>query len=260
MMPHDKQFVPTGVPGLDHVLMGGFVREGFYLVQGDPGAGKTTLALQYVLGRKQAGERCLYITLTESHRDLQSACSAHGWVLDSLEICDLSKSTANLTGEPETSVFHPSETELGETTQAILSAVKRSNPQHVVFDGLSELRLLSGNPLIYRRQLLALKEFFVQQHATVLLLDDRSSSFEQVQPESLVGGNIVLERFLPQYGRARRRMYATKVGGELPRGLSRLRDRPGRCHHPSPPGSGGASRRVRAGGAGQRRGQPGRDA
>lgn len=212
-MVDDKQFVPSGVPGLDHVLMGGFLREGFYLVQGDPGSGKTTLALQFLLGRKQAGEQGLYITLTESRRDLESACRSHSWALADLEICDLTRSAANIAGEPESSVFHPSETELGETTQAILSAVEKTKPQNVVFDGLSEMRLLSGSPLVYRRQLLALKEFFAQQKATVLLLDDRSSAFGEIQPESLVGGNLVWERFLPQYGRARRRMYVTKVRG-----------------------------------------------
>src|SRR5262245_35527633 len=188
-MGNDRQLVPTGVPGLDDVLMGGFLREGFILVQGDPGAGKTTLALQYVLGRREAGERCLYITLTESRKDLESACRSHGWSLEGIEVCDLTRSAANLSGEPESSVFHPSETELGETTQAILAAVDKSKPQHVVFDGLSEMRLLTGSPLVYRRQLLALKEFLAERHATVLLLDDRSSPFGEIQPESLVGGN-----------------------------------------------------------------------
>ena len=209
----DAEKVSTGIPGLDHVLTGGFLRQGFYLVQGDPGSGKTTLALQYVFGRVAAGERCLYISLTESRRDFENACRSHGWSLDGFELCDLTRSAVNLLGETEASVFHPSETELGETTRAILAEVERVRPEHVVFDGLSEMRLLSGDALRYRRQLLALKEFFADRQATVLLLDDRSSPFGNVQPESLVGGNIILERLLPQYGRARRRMYVTKVRG-----------------------------------------------
>src|SRR5689334_19687630 len=127
----NSKFVPSGVPGLDDVLNGGFLREGFYLVQGDPGSGKTTVALQFVRGRVKAGEPCLYITLTESRRDLESTCSSHGLSLEGVEVCDLTRSAANLAGEPEASVFHPSETELGETTQAIFSAVEKAQPRHV---------------------------------------------------------------------------------------------------------------------------------
>lgn len=205
--------VPTGVPGLDQVLVGGYLREGFYLIQGDPGSGKTTLALQYVLDRAAAGERCLYISLTESRRDFENTCRSHGWSCDAFELCDLTHSAANLAGQSEASIFHPSETELGETTRAILEAVENAKPQHVVFDGLSEMRLLSGDALRYRRQLLSMKEFFAERRVTVLLLDDRSSSFGEIQPESLVGGSLVLERHLPVYGRARRRLFVTKVRG-----------------------------------------------
>lgn len=212
-MEKENYYLPTGVRGLDYVLCGGFIKRGFYLVQGDPGSGKTTIALQFALGRVAVGERCLYISLTENYRDLENAAASHGWSLEGIDICDLTASAANLAGEPETSVYHPSETELGETTRAIFSSVLKSRPSHVVFDGLSEMRLLSGSPLVYRRQLLALKEFFHRNHITVLLLDDLSSGFGELQPESLVGGNIVLERFLPQYGRARRRMYVTKIRG-----------------------------------------------
>lgn len=213
-MTSDSQArIPTGVPGLDEVLFGGFLPNGFYLVQGDPGSGKTTLALQYLIGRREAGESCLYITLTETRRDLEHTCLTHGWKLDGITVCDLSQSAANLAGEPESSVFHPSETELGETTTAIFEAVDASKPRHVVFDGLSEMRLLSGQPLIYRRQLLALKEFFGSRGATVVLLDDCSAPFGSLLPESVVGGNIVLDTSIPEYGRARRRLRVTKVRG-----------------------------------------------
>lgn len=209
----DNAFISTGVPGLDHILRGGFLREGFYLVQGDPGSGKTTLALQYLMSCKQLSERGLYISLTETRGDLELACRSHGWSLDEIEVSDLTRSDFNVSGESQYVVFHPSEVELGETTRQIIAEVERTKPRHVVFDGLAELRLLASDPLRYRRQLLSLKHYFAEKKITVLLLDDRSNSLGQIQPESLVGGNIVMEKSLPGYGGARRRLNVTKVRG-----------------------------------------------
>jgi circadian clock protein KaiC len=205
------EFTPTGIAGLDDVLRGGFLGRGFYLIQGDPGSGKTTLALQFIHAQLRAGKRCLYVSLTESRADLENTCRSHGWSLEGLELLDMTRASSIDVGA--VSVFHPADTELTEITKAVLREVERVQPTFVVFDGLSELRLLSGEPLRYRRQLLSLKQFFVTQDATVLLLDDRSANFPGFQPESLVGANIVLERFLPAYGRARRRLFVTKVRG-----------------------------------------------
>ncbi|HWP06148.1 MAG TPA: ATPase domain-containing protein [Polyangiaceae bacterium] len=202
----------TGVSGLDSVLLGGFLKGGFYLVQGDPGSGKTTLALQFVQERRRENGRCLYVSLTESRADLARTCVSHGWTLEGLELLDLTQAPNSIKENPS-SIFHPADTELSEMMKSIAETCERIRPEYVVFDGLSEIRLLSGDALRYRRQLLSLKEFFAASGATVLLLDDRSATFGHHQPESLVGGNIVLERFLPAYGRARRRLHVTKVRG-----------------------------------------------
>ncbi|MET0385879.1 MAG: ATPase domain-containing protein [Polyangiales bacterium] len=209
---NSRQFVPTGIVGLDAVLMGGFLQGGFYLFQGDPGSGKTTLALQFAQARLRAGERCLYVSLTESRRDIDSTCRSHGWSIAGLSLLDLARASS-VEADSQVSVFHPADTELSEIIKAVLAAVERQQPQNVVFDGLSELRLLSGDPLRYRRQLLSLKDFFANKSTTVLLLDDRSAAFADFQPESLVGANIMLDRHMPLYGRARRRLYVTKVRG-----------------------------------------------
>jgi circadian clock protein KaiC len=209
----ENVFVSTGVPGLDHILGGGFIREGFYLLQGDPGSGKTTLALQYLFECAKAGERGLYITLTETCNDLERACRSHGWSIDRIKVSDLTRSEFNTSSDSQYVVFHPSEVELGETTRLIIAEVERTDPKHVVFDGLSELRLLAADALRYRRQLLSLKHYFEEHKITVLLLDDRSNALGQIQPESLVGGNIVMEKYLPGYGGARRRINVTKVRG-----------------------------------------------
>jgi circadian clock protein KaiC len=210
--PPSDERLTTGDVGLDQVLRGGFLKGGFYLVQGDPGSGKTTLALQFMQRRLREKARCLYVSLTESRADIERTCRAHGWSLDGLALLDFTQRSASL-NDNSSSVFDPADTELTETVQAIAAECERVRPDCVVFDGLSEIRLLAGDPLRYRRQLLALKEFFASHAATVLLLDDRSAKFENIQPESLVGGNIVLERFMPAYGRARRRLHVTKVRG-----------------------------------------------
>ena len=211
--PTVASLVSTGVPGLDEILLGGMLNGGFYLVQGDPGAGKTTLALQFLEAGRASGERCLYISLTESRTDLENACRSHGWSLDGFELRDLTRSGADLELHSQVSVFHPADTELTDMMRVVKESAESIRPTRVVFDGMSELRLLAGEPLRYRRTLLSLKELFAGHGATTMLLDDRSSPFAGIPAESLAGANILLERHVPTYGRARRQLLVTKVRG-----------------------------------------------
>jgi circadian clock protein KaiC len=202
----------TGIPGLDDVLSGGFPRGHIYLLRGDPGVGKTTLGLQFLLSGAAAGEKGLYVTLSETAAELRAVSASHGWSLDGIGIKEVIPET-NLTMDEENTLFHPSEVELGETTREILGEVQRVGPSRVVIDSLSEVRLLSQSPLRYRRQILALKQFFGNQRATVLLLDDGSSDPGDIHLETISHGVLRMEHLSPLYGAERRRLRVTKLRG-----------------------------------------------
>lgn len=208
----------TGIPGLDDILGGGFTRDRLYLVDGDPGAGKTTLALQYLLEGARGGEKGLYVTLSETREELTAVARSHGWSLDPIEIVELVASEKDLISDSQLTMYHPSEVELNETTKAVLDAVRQSNPTRIVFDSLSELRLLAQNSLRYRRQILALKQFFAGRHCTVLLLDDRTSEGSDTQLQSIAHGVLSLEQLAPVYGAERRRLRMMKFRGSQYRG------------------------------------------
>jgi circadian clock protein KaiC len=200
------------VAGMDDVLGGGLPTRHLYLVEGDPGSGKTTLGLHFLREGALHGERGLYVTLSETSTELRTVASSHGWSLDGIELFEL-LSEEGLSPELEQSILHPSQIELGETVRGVIAAVERLQPQRVVFDSLSEMRLLAQDPLRYRRQVLALKKFFADQGCTVLLLDDRSSRDTDQQLHSIAHGVINLEQTVDQYGPERRRMRVMKMRG-----------------------------------------------
>ena len=206
----------TGSAGLDDILSGGLDPERVYLIEGTPGTGKTTLALQFLLHGVSLGERVLYVTLSESENELNAVARTHGWSLAGLEIFELIDA-AGLKPDAEQTILHPSELELGETTRGVMEKVDLLRPARVVFDSLSELRLLAQDPLRYRRQVLALKTFFTQRGCTVLMLDDRTA--EGVDHlYSIAHGVVTLEQLAALYGAERRRLRVVKMRGSAYRG------------------------------------------
>lgn len=209
--------ISTGVAGLDDIVNGGLEPGRVYLVEGTPGTGKTTLSLQFLLSGRAAGETVMYITLSESEQELRAVAATHGWNLDGVDIFELI-SEIGLEPESEQTILHPSDLELGETTRAVMARVEALNPTRVVFDSLSEMRLLAQSPLRYRRQVLALKQFFIQRGCTVLLLDDRTSTSTDLQLHSVAHGVITLEQLALEYGTERRRLRIVKLRGSQYRG------------------------------------------
>jgi circadian clock protein KaiC len=205
--------VSTGIAGLDDVLGGGIDPGRLYLVEGEPGTGKTTLALRYLLEGAARGERCLYVTLSESSNDLRLIAARHGWSLGDISLFELVPPEAILDPERELTLFHPAELELSETSKLIFDRVNAVQPSRVVFDSLSEMRLLAQNSLRYRRQILALKHFFAGRHCTVLLLDDFSSNDADLQLHSIAHGVITLQEMSLDYGAERRRLRVRKMRG-----------------------------------------------
>jgi circadian clock protein KaiC len=208
----------TGVEGLDVILDGGLVANRLYLIEGKPGTGKTTLALQFLLDGARRGEKVLYVTLSETADELRQVANSHGWKLDSEMLFELVPPEARLDPDHEQTLLHPSELELGETTRLIFDLVERIRPTRVVFDSMSEMRLLARNSLFYRRQVLSLKHFFSQRQCTVLLLDDQTSASHDLQLHSIAHAVILLEQPPREYGIERRRLRVGKMRGVKFRG------------------------------------------
>ncbi|MDI1227604.1 MAG: ATPase domain-containing protein [bacterium] len=211
--------VKTGNAQLDHILGGGLARDRVYLVQGSPGAGKTTLALQFLMEGVAAGEKVVYLTLSESAHELQTVAESHGWTLDGVNILELLTPEDALQTENQYTMYQPSEVEMGNTIEAIIGEVERIKPRRVVLDSLSELKLLAQSPLRFRRQILALKKFFNTRECTVMFLDDKTtSSAENFQLESIAHGVLDMEQLSPEYGAEKRRLRIKKMRGQQYRG------------------------------------------
>jgi circadian clock protein KaiC len=203
----------TGIPGMDEILHGGLIAGRLYLLDGNPGAGKTTFALQYLLEGVRQGEKCLYITLSETRQELEAGALSHGWSLQGIEIVELAADYAGWQVDEQLTMYAPAEVELGEATGRILDVIEQSNPSRLVFDSLSELRLLAQSSLRYRRQILALKQFFIGRETTVVLLDDRTGEGPDLQLHSIAHGVIALDSFTPTYGKVRRQLSVLKFRG-----------------------------------------------
>jgi circadian clock protein KaiC len=208
----DRDVASSGIEGLDHILLGGFPRNHVYLLQGDPGVGKTTLGLQFLLEGVRRGEGALYLTLSETRDELHAVAESHHWDMTGVNVFEQLVGEQTLEEEDST-VFYPSEVELGQTIKAMLTEVDRIKPSRVVLDSLSEIRLLAQSTLRYRKQILALKQFFGSRNITVLFLDDRTAEVNDLQLQSVPHGVVELERYTPLYGAARRRLQLVKIRG-----------------------------------------------
>jgi circadian clock protein KaiC len=206
-------FLSSGISGLDQILRGGFIRDRLYLIEGEPGSGKTTLALQFLLEGVRHGEPVLYITLSESRKEIEEVADSHGWTMDGIHVHEVLPPESILKPEEQYTIFHPSDVETAATTQDILAVIEAVRPTRVVLDSLSELQLLASSMLVYRRQILALRQFFTRRSCTALLLNDRTEDDGDLHTRSIAHGVVRLDRVATDYGGFRRRAEVIKYRG-----------------------------------------------
>ncbi len=203
----------TGVEGLDDILEGGLPAGHMYLLEGDPGTGKTTVAMQFLLRGVAEGRRVLYVTLSEPREELESSATSHGWDFSQIPVVEFVPDEATFSQDEQYTVFHPNEVELASTVTRLTEEIRKVQPSLLVIDSLSELRLLAADNMRYRRQVLALKQFFAGRSTTVLLLDDRTADGQDLQLQSIAHGVIRLEKLTRSYGTTRRQLEVMKLRG-----------------------------------------------
>lgn len=214
----DQKLAKTGIEGLDEILRGGLPAGRFYLLEGSPGSGKTTLALQFLMEGMANGETVLYVTLSETAEELVTVARSHDWSIEQMNMFELAQADVALSFDREQSILHPWEVELSETIRLITDRVEELKPSRVVFDSLSEMRLLAQDSLRYRRQLLMLKQHFASRNITVILVDDMTGNpggniAKDAHLHSLCHGVITLERQTLDFGGARRKLQVQKLRG-----------------------------------------------
>ncbi|HEX3487049.1 MAG TPA: ATPase domain-containing protein [Micropepsaceae bacterium] len=218
----EQHFLPrasTGIEGLDFVLGGGLARKRLHLLEGSPGTGKTTIALQFLMAGADRGEAGIYISLAETEGELRDGARSHGWTIgEHVEVFELVPPESMLDPEQHQSLLYSSDLELGETIQRIFKAIERLQPKRVVIDSLSEIRLLAQSSLRYRRQILALKHYFAQNDSTVIMLDDLTTESVDRAVHSIAHSVIHLDQLSPLYGGERRRLRVVKCRGQSFRG------------------------------------------
>jgi len=212
-MSVESSFCKTGISGLDHILQTGLPKNRLYVIEGEPGSGKTTMALQFLIEGAKAGEKSLYITFSETEDELHAVADSHNWDLSKIHLIDLSSLERELVSRTHTTLFHPSELELNQITENLLKKIDEISPTRIVFDSVSEMRLLAENPLRYRRQILALKQKLSQRNSTVFFLDDLTVSGQDLQVQSIAHGVIRLSRLHHEYGGERRQLRVLKLRG-----------------------------------------------
>jgi circadian clock protein KaiC len=203
----------TGISGLDNILCGGLAANRLYLIDGNPGVGKTTLALQFLLEGVRLGERCLYVSLSETRDELDAVADSHGWSLDGITVIELSQVDQLLTANSQNTLFQPAEVELTNLSRLLTTEFDRVQPARMVLDSLSEMRLMAQSALRYRREILRLKQHFATRQCTALLLDDRSHSAQEGQVQSIVHGMISLQTVPLKFGINRRFLTVAKMRG-----------------------------------------------